>query len=523
MLLALMACTEGGGPLGRNISNYDVTLLVRHPKNQSPLEGVDTLELVLDHAEGDPEIFELNNVDSPQIDGLGELEGTRVVLRGYSGDVLVAYGSTTPLSAHRESVEQTLLVAEVDQMAWLEPAASGRGLGALVADGQGSFWLFGGESKNPGAFGQGWSSETHNTIWRLDVAPPDSLAFVDTGATLLDFVGAADGQTHSGRMGHTGTLLTGNVNDAGLILLAGGAAEGTQWDTATYHAFLFDPTTGDSISLGADPMRSARFQHTAVEHVSGDVFLMGGWGRAASGNLDISDSWEIYRRSSRSFEIGDGKVAGGPYGAAASVGSEGVLHCGGINVVSGNLQGGDECNLLQPSGSNEPLESPGNQRVSHHAMASLGSGRVLLTGGIDADVEQYAEVDALADAWIFDVADKSWTAVGDMNVARANHTMVSLPDGRVLVLGGATKTHVQSSQGAALACVEIFDPATDTFEMLEGCTPESTSSTLPSQVMWPMAAVDEDYGVVIAGGFGDDEKGDTNTSLWLPQPAEQFE
>ena len=148
---------------------------------------------------------------------------------------------------------------------------------------------------------------------------------------------------------------------------------------------------------------------------------------------------------------------------------------------------------------------------------------MLLTGGIDADVEQYAEVDALANAWIFDVADKSWTAVGDMKVARANHTMVSLPDGRVLVLGGVTMTHVQSSQGAALACVEIFDPATDTFEMLEGCTPESTSSTLPSQVMWPMAAVDEDYGVVIAGGFGDDEKGETNTSLWLPQPAEQFE
>ena len=523
MLLALMACTDGSGPLGRNVSNYDVTLLVRYPKNQSPLEGVDTLELVLDHAEGDPEIFELNNVDSPQIDGLSELEDTRVVLRGYSGDVLVAYGSTNPLSAHRDSVEQTLLVAEVDQMAWLEPASAGRGLGALVSDGQGSFWLFGGESRNPGAFGQGWSSETHNTIWRLDVAPPDSLAFEDTGATMPDFTGAADGQTYSGRMGHSGTLLTGNADDAGLILLAGGVYEGTRWETTTYHAFLFDPANGESISLGGDPLRSARFQHAAVEHVSGDVFLMGGWGRADAGNLDISDSWEIYRRSSRSFETGDGKLAGGPYGAAASVGSEGILHCGGVRVLSGNLKSSAGCNLLQPSGSNEELGAPGDAVISHHAMASLGSGRVLLAGGIQADVPQYAEVDAIADAWVFDIANKSWTAVGDMNVARANHTMVPLPDGRVLVLGGASFTHVQSSKDAALACVEIFDPATNSFEMLEGCTPDVPSSTLPSQVFWPMAAVDEDYGILVMGGFGSDEEADANTSLWLPQPAEEFE
>ena len=78
---------------------------------------------------------------------------------------------------------------------------------------------------------------------------------------------------------------------------------------------------------------------------------MGGWGRADAGILAISDSWEIYRRSSRSFETGDGKLAGGPYGAAASVGSEGILHCGGVRVLSGNLKSSAGCNLLQPSGS----------------------------------------------------------------------------------------------------------------------------------------------------------------------------
>ena len=524
MLLALLACTDGSGPLGRgNVADYDVSLLVRYPKNQSPLEGVDTLELVLDHAEGDPEVFELSSVDNPQIDGLGDLEDTRVILRGYSGGVLVAYGSTTPLTAHDEELDQTLLVAEVDQMAWLESSGSGRGFGALANDGRGSFYLFGGESENPGSFGQGWSSETHDSIWRLDVAPPDTLKFEAIGTTMPSFVGSADGTTYTGRAGHTATLLTGNASDSGLILVTGGAAETTNWESASYDAFLFDPVTEEVVTLGNDPLRAARYQHLAVEHVSGDVFLMGGWTRASAPQIGLSNGWEIYRRDSRTFENGTGELAGGPYAAAASVGSAGVLHCGGIEIRS-SFESRAGCSLLQPSGTLTALSSPNDLEFSHHAMASLGSGKVLMSGGVRAVIEQYEETDAIDEAWIFDAANNSWTRAGDLNIARANHAMVPLPDGRVLVVGGATRVHLQSAgDETALACAEIFDPtkgANGEFEVLAGCTANSSSSTLPAQVFWPMVSVDDDYGVLVAGGFDIGEDADPNVSLWLPEPVE---
>ena len=125
-------------------------------------------------------------------------------------------------------------------------------------------------------------------------------------------VGSGDGEEHDGRVSHSATLLTGNAKDSGLILVAGGAAMGNDWTSASYHAFLFDPATEELIDIGDDPMRSARFAHQAVEHVSGDVFLIGGWTRAAEGSIVASDSWEVYKRDSQDFEIGQGSLGGGP-------------------------------------------------------------------------------------------------------------------------------------------------------------------------------------------------------------------
>ena len=200
-----------------------------------------------------------------------------------------------------------------------------------------------------------------------------------------------------------------------------------------------------------------------------------------------------------------------------------MLHCGGVEIRS-EFESRAGCSLLQPSGTLTALSSPNDLEFSHHAMASLGSGKVLMSGGVRAVIEQYEEVDAIDEAWIFDAANNSWTRAGDLNIARANHSMVPLPDGRVLVVGGATRVHLQSAgDETAMACAEIFDPtkgANGEFEVLEGCTANSTSSTLPSQVFWPMVAVDDDYGVLVAGGFDIDEDADPNVSLWLPEPAE---
>lgn len=530
LLLALTACTDGGGFGRRDVAKYDISLLVRYPKNQSPLESADRLELVLDHAEGDPDIYELSSVDNPQLEGLGDLSDTRVLLRAFEGDALLAYGVTTPLTAHDEEIEQTLLVAEVDRMAWLESTGEGRGLGALVSDGLGSFYLFGGDAENPGDFdgetSPGFKSDAQASIWRLDIAPPDALSFEPIETEMPSFVGSGDGEEHDGRVSHSATLLTGNAKDSGLILVAGGAAMGNDWTSASYHAFLFDPATEELIDIGDDPMRSARFAHQAVEHVSGDVFLIGGWTRAAEGSIVASDSWEVYKRDSQDFEIGQGSLGGGPYAAASSLGSAGVLVCGGIDISAQGFNSTSGCAVLQPSGASEVIDSPQGLSFSHHAMASLGSGKVLMAGGIrGSGLEQYEEASAIDEAWIYDAASGSWSRTADMGIGRANHAMVPLPDGRVLVVGGSTSIDLMTGLDA-LACAEIFDPDkgdNGQFEVLDSCTDDSNSASLPTPVYWPMLAIDEDYGVLVAGGFGADHDADNNASLWLPKPAEEFE
>lgn len=87
------------------------------------------------------------------------------------------------------------------------------------------------------------------------------------------------------------------------------------------------------------------------------------------------------------------------------------------------------------------------------AAVPLPNGRILVAGG---RINAGAATDT---AEIYDPATASWTATGSMNQARYNSGAAPLPDGRILIAGGFSGT--PSSQ--YLASTEIYDPATGTF------------------------------------------------------------
>jgi len=97
---------------------------------------------------------------------------------------------------------------------------------------------------------------------------------------------------------------------------------------------------------------------------------------------------------------------------------------------------------------------PGSQnpiRVSHVGVA-LPNDDVLLIGGRDEDEKPIAIVDR------FSLASNSWTTAGALNLPRSMHTATSLGDGRVLVTGGT-----QADKENALSSTEIYDDKTNSW------------------------------------------------------------
>ena len=106
----------------------------------------------------------------------------------------------------------------------------------------------------------------------------------------------------------------------------------------------------------------------------------------------------------------------------------------------------------------------------HHTATGLKDGRVLIAGG-------ELGYETLKSAEIYDPVSRSFSAVGDMTIARQNHAATLLPDGRVLITGGAGYYY------GGLASAEIFDPATGMFTptgtMLDGHSGH-TATLLPT-------------------------------------------
>jgi galactose oxidase-like protein len=101
-----------------------------------------------------------------------------------------------------------------------------------------------------------------------------------------------------------------------------------------------------------------------------------------------------------------------------------------------------------------PAGSLGVARVWHTATL-LGSGKVLVSGGVNTDA-------SITTAELYDPASAKFTqTTGSPTQARFNATATLLLGGKVLLTGG-------NGVGGPLAAAELYDPATDTFAATTG-------------------------------------------------------
>ena len=139
-----------------------------------------------------------------------------------------------------------------------------------------------------------------------------------------------------------------------------------------------------------------------------------------------------------------------------------------------------------------------NTARRNHIVIALPNGKILLTGG----ATNGNGTGVTTSAELYDPVAHTFTTIGPMNVPRADHTLTLLPNGNVLVAGGFNDT-ISSIQS-----VEIFDPTSNTFSLptapMTSPRAEHTATLLPNGK------------VLIAGG--NDASGNSLASAELYDP-----
>jgi hypothetical protein len=252
------------------------------------------------------------------------------------------------------------------------------------------------------------------------------------------------------------------------LLVAGGCVvDGCS--TATASTYVVDGARAEPTGS----LRQPRDAHSATALADGRVLVAGGF--PAEGQAPLASA-EVYDpRTGRWTSAGHLQTARGAH-AAALLGDGRVLVAGGWighHTFTASTEIFDPATRRFTTGPTLP------EPVSGLAATSLTDGSVLLTGG----ESRPGRATRLA-VRVF--PDGTLRRVGPLLTGRFKHTVVTLPSGRALVIGGTT------DDKDLLAGTEVFDPVTDGFRpgprLRAGRYKLSGAAVLP------------DVRVVVAGG-----------------------
>jgi hypothetical protein len=231
----------------------------------------------------------------------------------------------------------------------------------------------------------------------------------------------------------TAVASPGKIGSSRLDLLPDGRVWLTALQQGDSHTLIYDPVANRwaaSSNVPADLVQSGQdFQ--AVTPIPGGRMLVVGRLKAmvydaASGRWtdagSLPNDWSGF--SATRLHSGDVLLAGGtmPQGTAPDGTS--------LTGVTSHVMLWDHAKGLLVPAENMPVGLYG------HSTAVLADGRVLLVGGVDT-VGTLGLADPVTRAEIFDPAARSWSVAAPLPAARGSAIAVTLPDGRVLLVGGS--------------------------------------------------------------------------------------
>ncbi|MFI5258640.1 MAG: Kelch repeat-containing protein [Candidatus Limnocylindrales bacterium] len=209
---------------------------------------------------------------------------------------------------------------------------------------------------------------------------------------------------------------------------------------------------GDGTWARADSLPQPTWATASVVLHDGRVMVLGG--ATAQSSFDAVASATIFDPRSGLWSAATDMLQARAYPMAVTLADGSVLVAGG----SHNGQPLDTAERYYPDNGTWVAAGRLNIPRTQGALTLLKDGRVLATGG---GIEAGPDWNATASAEIYDPARGTWSIVAPMAVARARQTATLLPDGEVLVAGGATTFHGEA--GIVTAKAEIFNPGANSW------------------------------------------------------------
>jgi len=146
----------------------------------------------------------------------------------------------------------------------------------------------------------------------------------------------------------------------------------------------------------------------------------------------------------------------------------------------------------------------------------LPNGRILVAGGLPLNGAT-SDLPPLATAEVYDPATRTWAFTGSMNQGRRGHVSVSLPDGRVMVIGGGSDAYFYSASYSPISTCEVYDPSTGVW---------SPAAPMAHARFHPTATLLRNGTVLVVGGEdywnADAECYDPATDRWTVVASLQF-
>jgi hypothetical protein len=277
-------------------------------------------------------------------------------------------------------------------------------------------------------------SPTQTTTYTLTISSGAGTTVTKQATvTVLHGIFTPTGNMVKTRSGHTATLLA-----SGKVLIVGGSG-----DAGGPSAEIYDPSSGTFTSTGS--LNIGRSAPTATLLSSGKVLIAGG----ASGNTQ--NSAELYDPIAGGFSRTGNMVYG--YGTTAT-----RLLNGQVLIVGG----GRSTEIYDPS--SETFSATGDLvtlRLSSHTATLLTDGRILIAGGMGDYSHNYGMIDS---AELYDPNTGRFAATGTMGATRWSHSATLLPNGKVLIAGSAFSCSWGFCTNlTAASSAEIYDPGTARF------------------------------------------------------------